>query len=516
MNLTISEILNVLMKEMYLKRYFVLIAFVIVSFSILAVGTVWPKKYKVSAVIQVDNRNMLEPLMKGAAVKAEVKDQAKNSREILMSSKILDQTIKQAGWVGEQATPLEIKMAKEGIIGNTRVITVGDNLIRIIFHSGDPNRTFLTVKSMTALFLQEGKNSKLLESRSAYEFIESQVNQYAAKLTGVDDEIKKLLESAPDARPGSQDKVTSRVSQLQSQIENSLLNLREEEIKKAALDKQLADEAMLSVSQAKEAQLSARINQLELDLENLLLIYTNTYPDVIRKTEQIEELKKNRDKEITRRMENLKNKNKPKENKFNSSFSKSAIYESIKSNLSETETRIVTLKTRLKEMDGMLKTEYDRLKRIQESESVMTGLTRDYDVNQEIYQDLLKRLENARVSRSLGAEEQGTTFKIQEPAEMPLRPSGLHFTHFLLMGAAGGLLFPIVIIYMLMIYDGKIRVSRVVTEACNIVVLAEIPHYQTQTEKKIDSRDVKIAILVLTIVVAVFSYFTFLNMQGRL
>ena len=48
--------------------------------------------------------------------------------------------------------------------------------------------------------------------------------------------------------------------------------------------------------------------------------------------------------------------------------------------------------------------ELDRSRRIAASESALAELTRDYEVNRDIYQDLLKRRENARVSMNLDAE----------------------------------------------------------------------------------------------------------------
>ena len=52
----------------------------------------------------------------------------------------------------------------------------------------------------------------------------------------------------------------------------------------------------------------------------------------------------------------------------------------------------------------MLNSELDRSRRIAASESALAELTRDYEVNRDIYQDLLKRRENARVSMNLDEE----------------------------------------------------------------------------------------------------------------
>src|SRR3546814_12972129 len=73
----------------------------------------------------------------------------------------------------------------------------------------------------------------------------------------------------------------------------------------------------------------------------------------------------------------------------------------------------------------MLAQEIERSGRIAASESSLAELTRDYEVNRDLYQDLLKRRENARVSMNLDAERRRLSFRIQEPATVQLRPSGL-------------------------------------------------------------------------------------------
>ena len=55
--------------------------------------------------------------------------------------------------------------------------------------------------------------------------------------------------------------------------------------------------------------------------------------------------------------------------------------------------------------ESMLNEELHRSGRIADSESALAELTRDYEVNRDIYQDLLRRRENARVSMELDREK---------------------------------------------------------------------------------------------------------------
>ena len=59
---------------------------------------------------------------------------------------------------------------------------------------------------------------------------------------------------------------------------------------------------------------------------------------------------------------------------------------------------------------------------------------RDVSVNQKLYNELLERLETAKITRSLEASKEGTTYTILDPARLPLKPIKPNKLLVLLMG----------------------------------------------------------------------------------
>lgn len=114
----------------------------------------------------------------------------------------------------------------------------------------------------------------------------------------------------------------------------------------------------------------------------------------------------------------------------------------------------------------------------------MSKLTRDYQVNQEIYQDLLRRLENARVSKNLDEEQQGLTYRIQEPAKLPLLPTGVRFLHFAIIGLVLGVAVPVGLVYMLIQVDPRVRFSQVIKDDLDLPLLAEITSLQSISDRR--------------------------------
>ena len=462
----------------------------------------WPKRYKADSLIYVDNRSVIKPLMEGAAVTAESRDIARNAKEIILGSTIINKVLESGGWLKNNPSPVQIEQIVESVKTKTVIKKVGDSLIRIEFRDQNPNRAYLTTKYMAENFINVGKTNKVEESRSAYDFIEKQAAEYLEKLTTVDAKIKKFLTENPDAAPGTQAKVTQRIENLKQKYEDTVLSLREAEIKKGSIQKQLSGEAAMTISQSKEGNYRKRITEMEENLENSLLTYTETYPDVIRLKRQIEDMKANLQAEIKAREEAIGKAKKEGKTYLDSSIATNPIYQELRSSLSTSETDIATLDTRLVELKAMLDAEYERMRRIQEGDAMMQSLTRDYDVNQDIYQDLLKRRENARVSRSLDTQQKGSTFTILEAAKLPLRPFGLRFMHFAILGIILGLIVPIGTVYLIMLNDSKIRSSRYLFEEMGISVLSEIPHHWKDSEKQaLKSNYIRLVSIIFSVVV---------------
>src|SRR5690606_21256826 len=101
------------------------------------------------------------------------------------------------------------------------------------------------------------------------------------------------------------------------------------------------------------------------------------------------------------------------------------LYQQLRSDQARVRSDMAALRARISESEQLLENELERGRRVADSEAALAELTRDYEVNRDIYQDLLRRRENARVSMSLDAEQRGLTFRVQESAALPLQPTGL-------------------------------------------------------------------------------------------
>jgi len=515
MRLPFEELLKALFGEIFNRRNTIFVGFVVISLSLLAIGTIWPKKYTSTSIILADESNILQPLMQGTAEATRVTNHVGNAREIIFGERIMNQVLKEAGWL--KTNPSEVEQAQIKKTLKRQITVEGSNsLIKIGYRDSKPMRAYITAKRMAELFIEEGEKYKINESQAAYDFIEKQVNEYLVKLTKAEEQLREFRVNNPDARPGTDAEVSGRITRLTSDIERTRLELRETKIRADSLQKQLSGEAAITISQSKEGQYRAKIAELQTSLETLRLDYKETYPDIVRLKHQITDLKLSMNNEIKNR-EVAKIKAASSGTKFvDESISLNPLYQELRSDASSTETQIATLHARLNEMNKMLENEYARARRIYGGEAALAKLTRDYQVNQEIYQDLLRRMERARVSKNLDKENQGLTFKIQEPAKIPLLPTGIRFIHFAIAGIILGLAIPLGLIYIMLQIDPRVRFSKIISEELNVPVLAEIHQISSLSE----NRKTKINLIVLAVgflmVIIIYGYVGWLKYTGQL
>ena len=516
MNVPFEEIFKALIAECFARRNMIIAVFCIISLALLGVGTIWPKKYTSYSIVHIHKTNILQSLMRGTAESTKSVDHVANAREIIFGDKIISAILRDANWLKKEVlSDVEQERLKQDIKKHIKITKVGENLIKISYIDSNPSRAYITAKRLAELFIAEGEKSKSKESQAAYDFIDMQVKQYLNKLTEVENNLSKFRSENPDSRPGLVTEVSTRISNYQKDIENARLQLSEALIRKKSLDEQLSGEAVITISQSKEGQYRAKIAELQDNLESLRLDYKETYPDIVRIKHQIVDLKLSMQEEIKRRKVARQNAMKKGGTFVDESIMLNPIYQQLRGKAATTQTEIATLKARISELHKLLKNELERAKSISGGEATLSKLTRDYDVNQGLYQDLLRRRENARVSKSIDQEQSGMTYKVQEPAKLPLIPTGLRFLHFALAGLILGMVIPVAGVLMLLQLDPRIRFSQVLTSELELPVLGEIREINSYSELYQTKVNLIAITAVVGIIFLIYGYVSWLKITGK-
>jgi polysaccharide chain length determinant protein (PEP-CTERM system associated) len=503
--------LPALISEARRRRVGLALLFAVIALVALAAGLLWPKKYEASTTILAQESSIITPLMEGAASPTANKNRAGIARDVIFSRKVMGEILAIGGWMATNPTPVEQDRLIEGIKSRTIVQTSRDNLITISYSDSDPKRAFDVTRQLAQLFISESLASKQRESRDAYEFINSQVETYRKKLTDAEDKLKIYRDANADARPGSEADTNTRISQLRTQIESTRMYMMEKQSQQAALSAQLNGESEVNAVQTTGGLYQTQLAGLQSQLDTLLLTYTDEYPDVIRLRHQIQDLRQQlAQSEQLKQSAQRSGTPMPLDN----AVQMNPLYQQLKIQLAGARGDAAGAAARIGASESMLQAELERSKRIANSENVTAELTRDYNVNRDVYQDLLKRRENARVSMNLDAEQRGLTFLIQNPAVMPLTPSGLRFMHFSVAGLAMSLAVPFGLLFVLVRFDPRVRSAWQLEHTTGLPVLASIPFYPTPRDRRREQLNNSMLLLIVVGVAAIYLALFWLRMKG--
>lgn len=500
----IADFLKVLFKEIFARRVMVTLVFAGTLLTVITLGLIYPLNYVSNTTIHADQQNIIAPLLEGQAEVTRVADQTRIVREVIYSPRILSQVISDLDLADPESTPKDLELMQDELRQSLAVESVGPGFIRVSTNTPSATRSFNVVKKVTELFIQDVSASKRSESREAFEFIDKQVKTYKSQLQQAEERLKAFKAQNTD---GTEEGVNARITQLRADIESMELDLEDARTRAYSLETQLSKESRYSAKAYRADVYRERLVEAQEQLATLQLSYKDTYPDIVELKHQISDLRKairearNLDRDTSR-------------NRSNSETVLNPLYEQLRLELSNSRIRVSTLQRRLRSTRGLLEEEYQRLKRIAEQDAQLSELTRDYNVNKEIYENMLDRKEKARLSMTLDIEGQGVTYKVQEPAVYPLNPTGPRFRHFVLLAPLLGVLLPIGLLVALIQLDPRVRFASKLHDSLDVPVIGTVPHIHTRLSQRVLRGDMVLLMLFLLLVFGAFIGIVLLRMQG--
>lgn len=474
----LKDLLAALRAELIRLRFWCVLLFLAVAYFFLAVGLIWPKSFTTKVVLFADVTNIIEPLLKGRAEITKI-DRSEQASEVIYTRRIMLETAKQAGLMKSSSSIDEqdvlVKQLRAGVgVARER----NENYVQISYTAGNPDRSFEVLNAVVNVFIEDIAKRKRDESVGAYNFIDTQVQTYKRQLESAEEKLKEFKSKNTD---GSEESVGARIGQLRQELETLKIAIEETQSRINSIQQQLNNEGQYLKAKGQVDEMNQRRQTLSAQLEQMLLSYQENYPDVVSLRAQIAEL----DTAIAKLQSSG--------DVFgNSDKVQNPLYEELRKQAADAEVELRAQKRRMQSLLVLQEEEFARQQRIAASQAELSDLTRDYDVTKKVYDEMLQRKESARVSMTLDIEGQGVSYRIQEPASFPLKPSGLHFIHFAIAGPILGLLAPIGLLLLFVMVDPHLRSARVLQKQLpsDIEVIGVIPHYKSPIGERLLKKDV--------------------------
>lgn len=414
----LSALITSFLKSIWKYRWHAVIA----SWIVAIVGwiTVYrmPDDYQASARVYVDTQSILRPLLAGMTSVPNLDQQVAFMRRTLISRPNVEKVIRMVDLDIRSKTPAEHEELVDELMGAITITgTDRDDIYTIGYSNPDPKLGKEVVQSLLTIFVEGSFGGKRQDSEKAIQFIDDQIKSYETKLAAAENALKdfKIKNMGLLPREGG---YSTQMSGVTDQLSQARLELSEAEQARNAIARQVAANSGGTVRGGgmvpiENPELDSRIFNLQKNLDQLRMQYTEAHPDIVAAKRLLVQLEAKKAEEATRTRRAT-----------DPVAPVSPMMQQLKVQLATEEARVASLRARVSEYASRSARLQSQSADAPEVEAQLAQLNRDYEVNKDNYTKLVERRESARLSGDLSATTDVLTFRVIDPPTVPLQPSG--------------------------------------------------------------------------------------------
>jgi len=379
-----------------------------------------PEKYMATARVHIDSNNVLRPLLRGLAIQPNVAQRVQLMSQTLLSRPNLEKLMRMTD------LDLQVKndLAKEQMLSRLgETISLGgdrrnSSLYSIEFKHPDRDTARRIVQSLISVFIESVLGGKRVDSADAQEFLDKQIAEYEERLAEAESRLADFKRRYVGTMPGSEGGYYQRMEEAKAKLNAAQLQLKEMENRRADLEGQISGEEPVFLSSDSEeikvvSSVDVRIDEMNRQLDNLLIKYTERHPAVVQIKGLIDSLKLKRESEIEADLAQRA----PSYGDINNNL----VYQQMRSMLAETEAGIAELKVRVNVFETRAKELEKKVDNVPLIEAELQQLNRDYQVVSQQHDNLLKRRESARMSQQVEQGADDVKFRVIDPPFVPIK-----------------------------------------------------------------------------------------------
>lgn len=391
-----------------------------------------PDLYESSTKIFVDSSSQLRRILGDQIVEPDVNAELKFVTEAMLGSVLLERVVRTSGLAVQASRPEELPMLVDRIRSRiTLEITGGDrnragNIYTIKYLDPDGATASRVVQAMLDTFVEDTVGAHREGSDDARSFLVGQIEEVEERLAVSEQRLADFKREHADVLPGREGGYFQRLQAETLSLENLQRSLAQAQSRRNRILAQLRGEGQPGedATALLPNNIDERIREGELNLESLLLNFTDKHPDVVKQRETLVRLRAQRE-ELLASLDT------------GASIRPSdPVYQALQISRNDVEQEIAALSVEVQagqQRVGRLRALMDE---VPEVEAELARLDRDYGVVNALYQNLVQKLETEQLSRRV-VETDPAEFRVIEPptsSGAPVEPN----RPLLILGALGG------------------------------------------------------------------------------
>jgi polysaccharide chain length determinant protein (PEP-CTERM system associated) len=423
------------------KRYIMICTWLICPIGFVKVASL-PDTFESSARVYVDTRSVLAPMLRGLALQTNPEQELAMMVRSLLTRPNLEKIARDADLDVTTANDSQFQSLIDSLSNNIRLNKAGrDNLYTISFRHRDPVMTTTVVQKTLDLFVEGTKGKSRIDSDSAEQFIDEQIDEYEVRLLNAEQRLVNYKRKYDTLLP-NQGSFYNNFTDVSAQLEQTRLTIKEMEQQITSLTEQVGGNTTQtpgsSVSSIDASSLTTRydnrIKTLEEKLDQLMLRYTELHPDVMETSNLLNKLLASRKQEIE---EFLASSDGERPAQIGS------IANELTLEISRLEGQLASLRVRETNFANKVDELTQVIDFVPQAEAERTALDRDYEITKRKYEGLLDRRESSDLARKADMSSDSVQFRVLAAPRVPDNPSGpnrpLNYTMVLAFGFATGL-----------------------------------------------------------------------------
>lgn len=339
----------------------------------------------------------------------------------------------------------------------------------ISYQANDPRTAQLVCGEITSLFVSENLSDRTASAEGTTAFLQAQLADAKSKLDDQDAKLARFQEQYAGRLPGEEATNMSMLNTLNSQLDAATQAVgrleQDKSYEEAMLAQQVAQSSSTSggaiAPQAQQSELDALLSQQA----DLTARYTDDYPDVVAVRRKIRELRA--------QMAKAPAPAKPASISAPSSHDSLSVQQ-LRAQLRSTEQGIAQKKHDQAQIQNQIRSYQGRIESSPAVQEQFKDVTRDHATAQSFYDDLLNKMNLAKMGTDLEKRQQGENFKVMDAPNLPEAPTFPNRLVFVLGGFVGGLVLGLAIVALIEYRDTAVRTERDIWAFTQLPTLAVI------------------------------------------
>jgi polysaccharide chain length determinant protein (PEP-CTERM system associated) len=383
-----------------------------------------PDVYESEAVVYVDTRSMLQPLLRGLAIQTNPQQEIQMMAKTLLSRSNVETIARESDLDITVTTDEEYNLLVTNLSEKIDLKSTGrDNIYTISYENPNASMARTVVQETLDLFVEGSLGNNRRDSDTAGRFLDEQISEYESRLSESEQRLADFKRQHSGVLPLQGSFYATLQSQTE-QLEATQLLIRETRQQVNSLNSQLSSRQVSKDSfgvtdddsLTLRTRYDDRIRNLEETLDQLRLRFTNQHPDVIETQTLLNSLINARQQEISSFLS--------QDSSSEGNANLSELNQEIRLEISRLESQIASLKVRESDFNRRISDLNSKIDLIPQIEAESTALNRDYGITKQKYEELLSRKESADLSRRADVSSEELQFRIIEPPLVADRPTG--------------------------------------------------------------------------------------------